>query len=75
VLGDRRRRFVERDDGAGVPFDMRAPHTRQGVALKAGALLVGEWKGRSVTALEALIESAAFLILRRRRYPRPSTYR
>ena len=36
----------EKDDGAGVPFDKRAPQTRQGVALKAGALLVREWKGR-----------------------------
>ena len=36
----------EKDDGAGVPFDRRAPQTRQGVALKAGALLVREWKGR-----------------------------
>ena len=36
----------EKDDRAGVPFDRRAPQTRQGVALKAGALLVREWKGR-----------------------------
>src|SRR5208337_5563877 len=36
----------KKDDGAGVPFDRRAPQTRQGVALKAGALLVREWKGR-----------------------------
>ena len=38
--------FAEKDDRAGVPFDRRAPQTRQGVALKAGALLVREWKGR-----------------------------
>ncbi len=31
---------------ADVPFDRRARQTRQGVALKAGALLVREWKGR-----------------------------
>ena len=42
----RRNLRSEKDDGAGVPFDSRAPQTRQGVALKAGALLVREWKGR-----------------------------
>ena len=42
----RRNLRSEKDDGAGVPFDRRAPQTRQGVALKAGALLVREWKGR-----------------------------
>jgi DUF2924 family protein len=36
----------EKDDGVGVPFDSRAPQTREGVGLKAGALLVREWKGR-----------------------------
>ena len=36
----------EKDGGAGIPFDRRAPQTRQGGALKAGALLVREWKGR-----------------------------
>jgi Protein of unknown function (DUF2924) len=30
----------------GAPFDRRAPQTREGVGLKAGALLVREWKGR-----------------------------
>jgi hypothetical protein len=29
-----------------VPFDRRAAQTRDGVALKAGALLVREWKGK-----------------------------
>jgi Protein of unknown function (DUF2924) len=29
-----------------VPFDRRAPQTRDGVGLKAGALLTREWKGR-----------------------------
>jgi hypothetical protein len=50
----RRNLRSEKDDGAGVPFDRRAPQTRQGVALKAGALLVREWKGRleRVTILE-----------------------
>ncbi len=42
----RRNLRSEKDDGAGVPFDRRPPQTRQGVALKAGALLVREWKGR-----------------------------
>ena len=42
----RRNLRSEKDDGVGVPFDRRAPQTRQGVALKAGALLVREWKGR-----------------------------
>ena len=42
----RRNLLSEKDNGAGVPFDSRAPQTRQGVALKAGALLVREWKGR-----------------------------
>ena len=42
----RRNLRSEKDDGAGVPFDRRAPQTRQRVALKAGALLVREWKGR-----------------------------
>ena len=42
----RRNLRSEKDDGAGVPFDRRAPQTWQGVALKAGALLVREWKGR-----------------------------
>jgi hypothetical protein len=35
-----------KDDGVGVPFDRRAPQTREGLGLKAGALLVREWKGR-----------------------------
>jgi Protein of unknown function (DUF2924) len=35
-----------KDDGLGTPFDRRAPQTREGVGLKAGALLVREWKGR-----------------------------
>ena len=29
-----------------VPFDRRAPQTRDGVGLKAGALLAREWKGK-----------------------------
>jgi hypothetical protein len=33
-----------KEDGA--PFDRRAPQTREGVGLKAGALLVRQWKGR-----------------------------
>jgi hypothetical protein len=35
-----------KEDGAGAPFDRRAPQTREGVSLKVGALLVREWKGR-----------------------------
>lgn len=35
-----------KDDGSGAPFDRRAPQTREGLGLKAGALLVREWKGR-----------------------------
>jgi hypothetical protein len=33
-------------NGAGFPFDRRAPQTRQGLGLKSGALLVREWNGR-----------------------------
>ena len=35
-----------KEDGVGAPFDRRAPQTREGVGLKAGALLVREWNGR-----------------------------
>jgi Protein of unknown function (DUF2924) len=35
-----------KDGDVGAPFDRRAPQTREGVGLKAGALLVREWKGR-----------------------------
>jgi hypothetical protein len=34
-----------KEDGVGAPFDRRAPQTREGLGLKAGALLVREWKG------------------------------
>jgi len=34
------------EDGAGSPFDRRAPHTREGLGLKTGALLVREWNGK-----------------------------
>src|SRR5271154_2419952 len=43
------RRFsgcFQHDRDAATPFDRRAPQTREGVGLKAGALLVREWKGR-----------------------------
>jgi hypothetical protein len=36
----------EKDDDATAPFDRRAPQTREGLGLKAGALLVREWNGR-----------------------------
>ena len=36
----------KKKDGANAPFDRRAPHTRDGVRLKAGAMLVREWKGK-----------------------------
>jgi hypothetical protein len=35
-----------KEDGVAVPFDRRAPQTREGLGLKAGALLVREWNGR-----------------------------
>ena len=35
-----------KEQDAAVPFDRRAPQTRDGVGLKAGALLVREWKGK-----------------------------
>jgi hypothetical protein len=35
-----------RNRGAATPFDRRAPQTRDGVGLKAGALLVREWNGK-----------------------------
>ena len=35
-----------KEDGAAAPFDRRAPQTREGVGLKAGALLVRQWKNR-----------------------------
>jgi hypothetical protein len=34
------------EDCVGAPFDRRAPQTRDGVGLKAGALLVREWNGK-----------------------------
>jgi hypothetical protein len=34
------------EDGVGAPFDRRAAQTREGVGLKAGALLVREWNGK-----------------------------
>ena len=42
------RRILRSGKGAGVGdlFDRRAPQTREGVGLKAGALLVREWNGR-----------------------------
>src|SRR5271169_2242999 len=33
-------------DGVSAPFDRREPQTREGLGLKAGALLVREWNGR-----------------------------
>jgi Protein of unknown function (DUF2924) len=43
-----------KEDGVGAPFDRREPQTRDGVGLKAGALLVREWNGQleRVTVLE-----------------------
>ena len=35
-----------KEDCIGAPFDRRAPQTREGLGLKAGALLVREWKGQ-----------------------------
>jgi len=31
---------------AGIPFDRRSPQTRDGVGLRAGAMLTREWKGK-----------------------------
>jgi hypothetical protein len=36
----------DKDRGAAMPFDRRAPQTRDGAGLKAGALLVREWNGK-----------------------------
>jgi len=36
----------EGERGARAPFDRRDPQTREGVGLKAGALLVREWQGK-----------------------------
>jgi hypothetical protein len=36
----------EKEDDVGAPFDRRPPQTREGLGLKAGALLVREWNGR-----------------------------
>jgi hypothetical protein len=43
-----------KEGSVGAPFDRRAPQTREGVGLKAGALLVREWNSRleRVTVLE-----------------------
>src|SRR5271170_364340 len=35
-----------REQDVAAPFDRRAPQTRDGVGLKAGALLVREWNGK-----------------------------
>jgi hypothetical protein len=35
-----------KEDGVGAPFDRRSPQTRDGVGLKAGAMLVREWNGK-----------------------------
>jgi hypothetical protein len=35
-----------KEDGVGAPFDRRAPQTREGLGLKAGAQLMREWNGR-----------------------------
>src|SRR5271155_2100199 len=35
-----------KEDDVGAPFDCRVPRTREGLGLKAGALLVREWNGR-----------------------------
>jgi hypothetical protein len=37
---------IVRSEDAAAPFDRHAPQTREGVGLKAGALLVREWKGQ-----------------------------
>jgi Protein of unknown function (DUF2924) len=42
---ERMLRSGKEQDGA-APFDRRSPQTRDGVGLKAGALLVREWNGK-----------------------------
>src|SRR5438105_3492927 len=44
----RRWRFLcsVRDNDRAAAFDRRVPQTREGVDLKAGAMLVREWKGK-----------------------------
>jgi hypothetical protein len=42
----RRMLRFNREQDAAVPFDRRAPQTRDGVGLKPGALLVREWDGK-----------------------------
>ena len=74
----RRNLRSEKDDGTGVRFDRRAPQTRQCVALKAGALLVREWRGRleRVMILEEGFGQVPFIPARaaskRRRHRRPT---
>jgi hypothetical protein len=34
------------EDGVGAPFGCPLPQTREGLGLKAGALLVREWNGK-----------------------------
>ena len=36
----------DKEQGSAMPFDRRAPQTRDGVGLKAGAMLVREWNGK-----------------------------
>jgi Protein of unknown function (DUF2924) len=47
-LGKSIQRMLRSKEGEGdaAPFDRRAPQTRNGVGLKAGALLAREWNGR-----------------------------
>ena len=40
------RRILRSGKEDGAPFDRREPQTREGLGLKAGALLVREWKGQ-----------------------------
>ena len=35
-----------KEQGIAAPFDRRAPQTRDGIGLQAGALLVREWNGK-----------------------------
>jgi hypothetical protein len=35
-----------KEDGGGAPFDRRTPQTREGLDLRAGALLVREWNSK-----------------------------
>ena len=46
ISTNRPKDFRSGKEGVSAPFERRGPQTREGLGLKAGALLVREWKGR-----------------------------